>query len=91
MKQNFGSYDVATQTKPALIKCYQWMKKQDPPWGWSRDLLLELMRQMCIDNVKNQHKAVNDEKKKHQQVTIKGRPPKPRKSNTTDSQVEQSG
>lgn len=84
MRKSLSSYDKHSQIKPALKKCYWWVRLNKKDWNWDKELVLDVMRQICIDNVKNFNKPINEAKRKHDQVVTIGRP-KNKRRNCGDS------
>lgn len=76
MNQALSSYDINAQIKPALSKVWTWISKNEPGWGWDKNLLVQVIRQICIDNVKNSQKLVNKGLRSQGQAIKRGRPPK---------------
>lgn len=68
MNQRISSYKLPA-LRGAMANCWIWIQSNEPEWNWSKPLLLEVLRQICTDNVKNANKSVNAELKS-QGVTI---------------------
>lgn len=87
MNQALSSYDISTQIKPALSKVWTWISKNEPGWGWEKNLLVQVFRQICIDNVKNARKQVNAGLRSQGQAVRRARPPKRQSTTNTKNKA----
>ena len=87
MNQALSSYDISPQIKPAISKVWTWISKNEPGWGWEKNLLVQVFRQICIDNVKNARKQVNAGLRSQGQAVCRWRPPKRQSTTNTKNKA----
>lgn len=85
MQRNLNSYKPE-KVKQAMAACWKWIQENEPHWGWSKRILLDALRQICIDNVKNANRGPNKGRKSQGQEISKGRPQKKSKGLSSNAQ-----